>query len=417
MRTIITLIFLLSVLFTFNLNAQDVNKVKKVSTTKDTVKVKKKTVSKDTLKVKTDSIKKVVKDTTKSKQRFDIDDDFGDKSQQDLFKRKRSYKSNVKTYKKYYDSKSFRKYKRETNKKIRKAKKEIRKRSRKGKVSGGLVKVFDEDDRTTVNVGNIEVDVDNNSGDTKIRFGKKRLNVVNEGNDSRVFFDDVRFDGKTKSWGKRKFDGHWAGFELGFIDWYKEDYDNYKGGIYKGNFDLRVEKSSTVNLNLYEYNIPFTTGRNRVNLGLITGVGFMWENYRFDKEFTVQKDDNGDIIFTPLKDLGYKSIKKSKLTAWYVTVPLILEFQVNRGLSHRQFFISAGMVGAFRINSHTKIKHSGGKDKEWDNFNLRTFKYFATARIGYGPLNFFANYHLQSLFEEDEGPELFPISVGFSIPF
>ena len=54
------------------------------------------------------------------------------------------------------------------------------------------------------------------------------------------------------------------------------------------------------------------------------------------------------------------------------------------------------------------------KDKD-DHFNLRDFRYGLTARLAYGDFGFFANYYPQSLFKDNMGPEMFPVTVGIHI--
>jgi hypothetical protein len=80
-----------------------------------------------------------------------------------------------------------------------------------------------------------------------------------------------------------------------------------------------------------------------------------------------------------------------------------------------------GVIGGVRLGSHTKNVYSsnGGnhKPKSYDDFDLQPFKLDATARIGWGPLNIYANYSLIEMFRNDRSPELYPFTIGLILPF
>ncbi|MCK4465033.1 MAG: outer membrane beta-barrel protein, partial [Bacteroidales bacterium] len=110
------------------------------------------------------------------------------------------------------------------------------------------------------------------------------------------------------------------------------------------------------------------------------------------------------------------SLEKSKFATSYLTVPLLLEFQVPAGKRSRRLFFSGGVIGGLKIGSHTKMvyKENGNrkKDKNRGDFNLSPLRYGVTARVGYRALKVFANFYLTPLFEDGAGPELYPFSVG-----
>ena len=82
------------------------------------------------------------------------------------------------------------------------------------------------------------------------------------------------------------------------------------------------------------------------------------------------------------------------------------------------FYISAGAIGGYRLKSYTKVisKIDGErtKDKNKDSFALNDFRYGAHLRFGFKALNFYGTYYLSSMFEDNKGPELYPISFGVS---
>ncbi|MCY1634638.1 outer membrane beta-barrel protein [Marinifilum sp. D737] len=248
---------------------------------------------------------------------------------------------------------------------------------------------------------------------TKIRIGGKQINIIDGWHGTRIKIEKVHpWDPDQDKFFMEKepdFRGHWAGFEMGINGFADEDYTGYSYDF----MELDMAKSIAVNLNFLQYDISLQKERNTI--GLVTGLGLEWNNYRFDNDITLQKV-NG--VIQPL-DLSVAhpdwNIKKTKLTTLYLTVPLLMEFQIPVKYKKRRIHMSAGVVGGLRLGSHTKIKHGGDKDKDHDDFKLKTLRYAAHARIGYRSLNFFATYGLTELFENGKGPDLTPFTVGITL--
>lgn len=248
---------------------------------------------------------------------------------------------------------------------------------------------------------------------TKIRIGGKQINIIDGWHGTRIKIQKVHpWDPDQDKFFMEKephFRGHWAGFEMGINGFANDDYTGYSYDF----MELDMAKSIAVNLNFLQYDISLQKERNTI--GLVTGLGLEWNNYRFDNDITLQKV-NG--VIQPLDlSVAYpgRNIKKTKLTTLYLTVPLLMEFQIPVKYKKRRVHMSAGVVGGLRLGSHTKIKHGGDKDKDHDDFKLKTLRYAAHARIGYRSLNFFATYGLTELFESGKGPELTPFTVGITL--
>lgn len=277
-------------------------------------------------------------------------------------------------------------------------------------------------DTTKVTVGSLNVEVVD--GDTtKVTVGSRTLIVTDDGN--------VKWERNKKP----KFNGHWGGLELGVNGFVTPDFNTNWAPEYDY-LNLRYEKSVVVNLNLYEQNISLN--RNK-NIGLITGLGLSWNNYTF----------SGSTFLTPDSTnlQGYfmegVSVRKSKLTAMYLTVPLIFEVQTKQSKRSKRFHFSAGVLASLRLSTHTKIyfneadkiyslrdpktnllldqefrtpnSNSRNIVKNFNSFYLQPFKFDATVRAGYGIINLFATYSLNTLFQNDRGPELYAWTAGITI--
>ena len=94
---------------------------------------------------------------------------------------------------------------------------------------------------------------------------------------------------------------------------------------------------------------------------------------------------------------------------------LLIEVQMGR---NNNFFINAGMVGGWRIGTHTKIKVSdprmSGKYKDHGSFGLRNFHYGYTINIGYNHFALTAVYYRSTLFKDDKGPRVQQINIGLT---
>lgn len=200
-----------------------------------------------------------------------------------------------------------------------------------------------------------------------------------------------------------KFNGHWEGIEFGFNGFDKPNYSLYGGNEF---MSLNQGKSAEFDFNFYEMNI----GLANSYVGLVSGMGLSFNSYRFENPVTLKR---GQQRVEP-ENLYYDNLSKTKLAVSYLTVPVLLEFQIPVNQREGRLFVNAGIIGAVKLGSHTKVKHGDVKDKDRDGFYINQFKYSATARIGYKDVSLFANYSLNNLFRTGKGPELTPFTIGIS---
>ena len=236
---------------------------------------------------------------------------------------------------------------------------------------------------------------------TRIRMGKKEIIIIESGDNTDVNVQKA----EKKEESRKKFDGHWSGLDLGINGFTDENYGMSNGLEF---MELNQPKSLEVSLNFAEFNIGLQQNKN--NVGLVTGMGISYNNYKFDNPYTIRKV-NGVIEPLALSAEGYE---KSKLTVAWLTVPLMLEFQIPVNDRSNKLFIAGGILGGLNIGSHTKVKWDDKKEKERGGFSINPFKYAAICRVGMKDISLFATYNLSPLFKDGKGPELTPFSVGIS---
>jgi len=278
-----------------------------------------------------------------------------------------------------------------------------------------IVEVTDSSGKTEVSIldGKINILDDTEHDTTSIRIGRRNIEIVEKGGKTDVTIHRIEKDedDERKCKKDKDFDGHWAGFELGVNGLANGDYSLYAGTDYAGLefMELNPAKSTEVNLNFLEYGIVL----DNQYLGLVTGMGFSMNNYRFDHDLTIVKGAQGTV--EPRYAAEEEKMEKSKLTASYLTVPLLLELQIPVNGRSNRLFIAAGVIGGLNLGSHTKMKYEDSKEKDRGSFNMNPFKCSATVRAGLKDISLYASYALTPLFRNDKGPELFPFSIGISL--
>ena len=210
-----------------------------------------------------------------------------------------------------------------------------------------------------------------------------------------------------------EFEGHWSGIEFGLNGFSNADYSMYPTNEY-GFLDNDLFRSNVLNLNVLQYSIGLQQNRNTV--GLVTGVGLCLQSYRLDNRTVILIDDDRKVY----PEIQYfDSNQKSKLSSMYLEVPLLMELQIPIGHSANRFYISAGLIGAKRLETHTKVKYrkNGKREKlkSPGDYSMQDYKIAGTLRLGYRSVNLFATCDLVPMFEDHKGPVLYPFSFGIKL--
>ncbi len=156
----------------------------------------------------------------------------------------------------------------------------------------------------------------------------------------------------------------------------------------------------------------------------ITGVYFSWKTMRFDDDYLISRNDEGDVNLIQYE----KNLEKSKLRATYVVVPVGLKFHIsplknvgdefsyrniNKGLA-----IGANIYGGFRISKNNIVKGEDIGFREKDtNYNLNNIVYGAQLTLSLNDVNFFVRQDLSAYFKDktfdDRKMLQFGINLGF----
>ena len=245
---------------------------------------------------------------------------------------------------------------------------------------------------------------------TKMKVGNKEIIIITHPNeDFDLDSEDDSEDESPKR--KRKSDAHWAGVDLGFTILMNDNFNtDFATTPYWKNDPAR---SIVWNLNLLEHKFNFGTPF----VGLTTGLGFSFTSVAFRDGYII--NSSTDSLFAAVDTVNTYS--KNKLKASYLTIPLLLEFNISTN-SDKNFYLAAGVVGGVRMTS--KIKRNGefadGKEfeeREKGTYSLSPFKLDAALRMGYGSFGVFANYSLLPLFESGKTVEVYPLTFGLSLNF
>ncbi len=221
--------------------------------------------------------------------------------------------------------------------------------------------------------------------------------------------DEDKSDGRRRA--RRRFHPHWTGFEIGPNGFLSSDFStSLPAGLTY--LDLNTGKSYNVNINFAQLGLGFSR-----HFGIVTGLGFEFNNYRFDNNNNITKDDQG--VVGPFYPAAGIVFEKSKLATVYFTMPLMLELHIPVKY-HSTINIAGGMIGGVKLGSHNKmVFDDGGKQKvkEKNDFSLNVLRYGPTVRIGYENFQIYITYYMNGLFKENKGPDVYPAQIGIAFTF
>jgi hypothetical protein len=107
------------------------------------------------------------------------------------------------------------------------------------------------------------------------------------------------------------------------------------------------------------------------------------------------------------------------LTTAYFEAPFELRYFQNNVNKNKGFKAAVGLRIGTLLQAHTKGVYSSSGTKTTDKVVskrfLDTWRFAATARVGYGNFSLYMAYNLNTLFKAGFGPDITPYSVGLCI--
>ncbi|MEY4927329.1 MAG: hypothetical protein RI894_1765 [Bacteroidota bacterium] len=210
--------------------------------------------------------------------------------------------------------------------------------------------------------------------------------------------------------GKAKIKNRFIMFDFGVNGFAQKGSLNLTGDATP--LELYYGKSFMYRIGAFRQRIPLDKNGT---VNLMWGANFEMDNYEFSRPITLQKNSDPLAIVTD----NSQSFSKNRLYTSWAEVPLMLHFETNRKAS-KSFRIGIGAQGGLMLGSLTdQCDNSTDKNTKVESgFNLNKVRYGLQAQLGYGPVNFVAQYHLSPLFQAGKAPEVNTFNVGFSIvPF
>jgi hypothetical protein len=207
-----------------------------------------------------------------------------------------------------------------------------------------------------------------------------------------------------------KFSGNWSGIDFGFNMMTNIDYTGFGNDFLKN----QILKSHSLHINLIQKSFGLQSNRN--TLGIVTGLGVQFQNFRLNKNTTFHRLENNRI---EPELLIFDENQKSKFSAVWITAPLLLEHQVPVKHYKNRLYFSGGLFAGYRIGSNTNIVYRISRKREKlktpDHFSLHNLRYGAMVRAGYRWLNIYAGYDLRQMFIKNLGPEVYPFEAGITL--
>lgn len=259
------------------------------------------------------------------------------------------------------------------------------------------------------------VEIRDKDGNAKeiVRVSEDGMNTEVSIGRMRVFVDESGMNTKVKieSSGKKKTDPPFRTYfnvDLGV--------NNYLDG--SGSFPTSDNPYAVKGWGSWNLGLNWMAAQ-RISKGFYWdfGLGFNFYNFKFEnRDFQAVRGDD-QIEFIQRNDVdGFKS----KISASYImaTSMLELDFGKMNNNGRNGMRIAAGAYAGYRLGGQSKYVYreldgSGRKkDKESTGLYLNNFRYGLRGEIGFRSLTLFTTYDLNTLFQEDKGPELNPITFG-----
>lgn len=156
---------------------------------------------------------------------------------------------------------------------------------------------------------------------------------------------------------------------------------------------------------------------SKVPLFLKYGLGLRSNNYKYANNYVLSESNYETILLE-----NPNEIVKSKLSTLFIEAPLLLQLDFSSNIREENGFnIAVGPFVGYMLKAKTKLIYldendNSNKEKQKGEFHLNKVRYGLQAQFGVMGFNFYAKYHLSTLFENNKGPQELNV-IDFGIVF
>jgi len=243
-----------------------------------------------------------------------------------------------------------------------------------------------------------------------IRVGSMIIIKRGDGNSSGD--NEVIISSRRKNYKRSNITTNWCVVDIGFsrfddqTDYTSSAIQDPNTGFAPGSTkDWFKLKNKSMNWNIWFFLQELNVYKHVV--GLKYGMGVELNNYHYQRNVIYKTGPTQAIWDTTT------AYSKNKLAADYLTVPLMLTFNLTPD-RRKGFGFSIGASAGYKYSSRQKIKSvRDGKEKVWDDYDLRPWKISYVGELQLGPVKLYGSLATQSMFEK--GLDQTPYTVGIRI--
>lgn len=223
---------------------------------------------------------------------------------------------------------------------------------------------------------------------------------------------DINYYNKKSKDKKEKFRGSWLSLGVLYTNYGQTPLSFSLPNKYN-DLSIIFEESIGFQFNFLQISLSLS---KKNNCGLVTGLGLQWVNYILEKTGHVVEYDDGIHIEPDDNIIIDVNIEQTKLSAFYLEIPLLLELKTK---SKPKMDVSFGLVYGFQLFNYYKLKLTSEiiNDK---GYNLSSFNKSKTGlifKININHIGCMIQYNFSNLFKPNKGPDVNPVEIGliFSI--
>jgi hypothetical protein len=243
-----------------------------------------------------------------------------------------------------------------------------------------------------------------------IRVGS--MIIIKRGDGNTKGDNEVIISSRRKNYKRSNITTNWCVLDIGFsrfddqTDYTSSAIQDPATGFAPGSTkDWFKQKNKSMNWNIWFFLQELNVYKHVVNLKY--GMGVELNNYHYQRNVIYRTGPTKAIWDTAT------AYSKNKLAVDYLTVPLMLNFNFTPD-RRKGFGFSIGASAGYKYSSRQKTKSvRDGKEKVWDDFDLRPWKISYVGELQLGPVKLYGSLATQSMFEK--GLDQTPYTVGIRL--